>query len=71
MCSTDRNTKIYPANLKGDVAFSVLVRGSCHQPSCKSSFKKTGHIRRGKGSFHQSCFSIADLQTHQRQVPVL
>lgn len=75
---THRNTKIYPANLKGDVAFSVLVRGSCHQPSCKSSFffffkgerKKKREISAVEKLLHQRCFSIADLQTHERQSPV-
>lgn len=37
----------------GGRRFSVLVRGSCHQPSCKSSFKK--EISAVHGLFSPSC----------------
>lgn len=48
----------------GGRRFSVLVRGSCHQPSCKSLFKK--HKSAAFSLFSQSCsFDREPTHTHR------
>lgn len=59
-----------PCQSGGGRRFSVLVRGSCHQPSCKSSFKKqisaVRRLFRRNGSFDRE-----PTQNHRPTEPSL
>lgn len=67
------STDIYqniPCQSGGGRRFSVLVRGSCHQPSCKSSFKK--EISAVHRLFCQSfSFDREPTHTHRPKAPSL
>lgn len=62
-------TKIYPANLKGDVAILSLLGVAVISHLANPHLKKK-EISAVERLFRQSCFSIANLHRHINATPV-